>query len=174
MTSTLDQPTKRKDDTMIQNLNFNGIPLLINWVQGEGFGPEDAPKSAGIYAQIHWLDRAARIGQSANIRNRVREATSWARGMHLGIRRASDLRRTSPICERVKATGSDGFAYFLISDDKRLADKETRLACEAYLFGWFQAISASDGWTDWNLERVQKKFRTAYDEALCEFQLHPT
>ncbi|WP_198133597.1 hypothetical protein [Roseovarius sp. TM1035] len=123
---------------------FRDIPLHVNWIKGEGFLASDAPGSPGLYAQIYWPEHAARIGQSSNIRNRLREATAWANAMRRGTARDNQLRRTSELCVRVKATGNQGFEYFLISDFEGLAGQSIRLECEAFLFGWFLSFGLAD------------------------------
>lgn len=149
---------------------FRDIPLHISWIKGEGFLAVDAPRSSGLYAQIYWPEYAVRIGQSSNVRNRLREATTWANAMHLGTARESQLRRTSELCERVKATGNEGFEYFLISGNEAFSDKNLRLECEAFLFGWFQSFGEPNGWKNWNKEGVRKNLRLVFEEGMMANQ----
>lgn len=127
------------------------------------------PRSPGLYAQVYWPDRAVRIGQSANIYHRLREATAWASAMNNGTARESQLRRTSALCERVKATGNEGFEYFVVADHPTLSDRALRLECEAFLFGWFAATAAAGDWRNWNEERVQVELRPIFEAA---YQTH--
>lgn len=145
---------------------FRDIPLHVSWIKGKGFLAPDAPRTPGLYAQIYWPEHAVRIGQSSNIRNRLREATAWANAMHLGTARDSQLRRTSELCERVKATGNEGFEYFLISDCENLAEQSLRLECEAFLFGWFMSFGEPNGWRNWNKEGVRRDLRSIFEEGM--------
>ena len=147
---------------------FKGIELNVNWAEGEGFSASDAAAVAGLYAQVYWPDRAVRIGQSSNIRNRLREATAWANAMHRGRASEDQLRRTSELCERVKATGNEGFEYFLISRDQRLFEASLRLECEAFLFGWCESRSEQGAWKNWNREKVRKDLTPLFDEGASE------
>jgi len=144
-------------------MKFEDIELNVSWVEGEGFFAQDAPSVAGLYAQIYWPDRAVRIGQSSNIRNRLREASAWANAMHHGTAHENQLRRTSDLCERVKATGNEGFEYFLISSDQQLVEASLRLKCEAFLFGWFKSRSEKSVWKNWNKEKVRKDLIPHFD-----------
>lgn len=151
---------------------FRSIPLHVNWVKGEGFSASEAPKVPGLYAQVYWPEYAVRIGQSSNIRNRLREATAWANAMHRGTARDSQLRRTSELCERVKATGNEGFEYFVISEYQGFSEQLLRLECEAFLFGWFAASGEPNGWRNWNKEGIRKDLRPIFDEGnavFCQF-----
>ena len=143
---------------------YRDIELHVDWVEGYGFRPSVAPSSSGLYAQIYWPDRAVRIGQSSNIVQRLREATSWANAMCEGTAPEDQLRRTSALCQRVKQTGNEGFEYFLISDDPRFTDHSLRLEYEAFLFGWFQSNCELSGWINWNLERPRKELMPIFNE----------
>ncbi len=143
---------------------FREIELHVDWVDNRGFQPSDAPSLPGLYAQIYWPERAVRIGQSSNIKQRLSEATAWANAMRNGTAAENQLRRTSELCQRVKQTGNEGFEYFLISDDPRFSEKSLRLECEAFLFGWFQSNSEHNRWKNWNLERPRKELMPIYNE----------
>lgn len=143
---------------------FRDIHLNVTWVEGSGFNPTNAPSSSGLYAQVYWPDRAVRIGQSSNIRQRLREATAWVHAMHQGTAPENQLRRTSELCERVKETGNEGFEYFLISDDRCFSDHSLRLECEAFLFGWFESNDEHNGWKNWNREKPRKELMSIFNE----------
>ena len=61
-----------------------------------------------------------------------------------------DLRRTSPIAEAAKATGAEGFEFYVVSDDPRLNDKELRQGTERFLFKWAEQ---ADGFVSWNRQK---------------------
>lgn len=153
-------------EQMLKVLTFGGVPLLVEWMEGKGLSAHEMPRSPGLYAQIYWPDRAVRIGQSSNIHTRLREATAWANAMHLGTAREKQLRRKSELCERVKATGNEGFEYFVVSNHPCLSEKTLRMGCEVFLFGWFEATGASLGWKNWNKERVRSDLRPIFEETL--------
>mgnify|MGYP005862266707 CR=1 FL=1 len=149
---------------------YRGLYLHVNWIKGSGFYARDAPKSSGLYAQIYWPEKAVRIGQSSDIRSRLSEATAWAKAMHLGTARVEQLRRTSEICERVKATGNSDFEYFVISESPEFSDKAFRLECEAFLFGWFASFAKARKWKNWNREKLQSKFKPFFEEGMQSFE----
>lgn len=102
---------------------YQGLDFLMSWQEGAGRSAPEMPGLPGIYAQVFWPRRAARIGQTGNMRNRLREATSWAEGMHRGTARPSQLRRTSDLSMQVKASGNAGFEYFVVCADTSLSDE---------------------------------------------------
>lgn len=152
---------------------FRNIYLNVNWSKGGGFSARDAPRSPGLYAQVYFPEPAVRIGQSSNIRNRLREATSWANRMHLGTASVEQLRRPSELCKRVKATGNSGFEYFLISGSPELSDKAFRLECEAFLFGWCVSFAEATGWKNWNEEKVKLNLIPFFEEGIQYFKKLP-
>ncbi len=151
-------------------VQYEGVRFSVNWRPGHGFDRQRAPRGSGLYSQIYWPDRAVRIGQSSNIYSRVREAMAWAKNMQEGTARESQLRRTSPICERVKATGNAGFEFYTISADPRLKGRELRMECEAFLFGWFEATKEAGHWESWNLERIRFDLKPIYEDAFRSYQ----
>jgi hypothetical protein len=162
-------PASETEILVTDPLMFRDAPLHVDWREKTGLSAEQMPRAAGLYAQIYWPDRAVRIGQSANIYSRLREATTWARDMQSGTARASQLRRTSELCERVKKSGNEGFKYFTISSHPMFVDESLRRECEAFLFGWFAATAAGKKWRNWNGERVRSELRAVFDDA---FRMH--
>jgi len=153
---------------------FREIELHVDWVEACGFQPSTAPSLPGLYAQIYWPERAVRIGQSSNIKQRLKEATAWANAMYNGTAPENQLRRTSDLCQRVKQTGNEGFEYFLISDDQRFSEQSSRLECEAFLFGWFQSNYEYNCWKNWNLERPRKELMSIFNEGSSHQPMDPT
>lgn len=149
-------------------VTYKHIPMLLEWDDCKGVSASQMPRTAGLYAQVYRPDRAVRIGQAHNIHTRLRQATAWANRMKMGREREAQLRRMSELCQRVKATGNDGFEYFLVSDHPDLEGKEFRMECEAYLFGWLETTAERNGWRNWNTERIQVQLRPIYMQARQE------
>lgn len=117
-------------------LVVEGILLNVDWVKANDVPVDALPRSAGVYAQIHWKSNGVRIGESSNIRQRHQESRSWLRGMHDGTADATQLRRNNVFCQAAKRDGEAGFGHCVISTDPALEDKGLRDEIERYLFAW--------------------------------------
>lgn len=125
-----------------------GLSLKVFWRPGLGTVPDRLPNTAGIYAEIYWPERGIRIGETGrSIRGKIRHDLRWFESMKNGTAPAAQLRRTLPIAMAAKRTGSDGFEFFTVCDDPRLADKQLRQDTERFLFRWVRAHSDL---VDWN------------------------
>jgi len=67
--------------------------------------------------------------------------------MHNGTAPPEQLRRTLPIAQAAKATGAEGFEFYVVSDDPLLEDKALRQDCERFMFEW---VRRAPGFVDWN------------------------
>ena len=129
---------------------FKKIRLNIEW-SGRGLPVNALPTKPGIYAEIYRPERGVRIGETGrSIRGKIKHDIRWFRSMGDGTAPKAQLRRTLPIAEAAKKTGDVGFAYFVVSCDNRLEDKELRQACERQLFEW---VRQQPNWADWNRQR---------------------
>jgi len=127
-----------------------GIPLSTEFKQGFGLAVERLPDSPGIYAEVYWPQRGLRIGETGrSIRGKLGHDFRWFNGMHDGTAPERDLRRTSPICQAAKATGAEGFEFYVVSTDPRLADKALRQETERFLHDWAER---APGFVNWNFQ----------------------
>ncbi len=132
------------------SLIYRGIHLSVDW-SGNGLAVPELPTLPGIYAEIYVSERGVRIGETGrSIRGKIQHDIRWFSSMHDGTAPPEQLRRTLPIAEAAKRTGADGFAFFVVSCDPRLGDKQLRQDCERHLFEWVRNHSH---WIDWNRQR---------------------
>ncbi|TNF58722.1 MAG: hypothetical protein EP307_11780 [Rhodobacteraceae bacterium] len=123
------------------------VALNVDWT-GPGLPVDALPTTAGIYAEIYRPERGVRIGETGrSIRGKIRHDIAWFRAMRDGTAPDSQLRRTLPIAEAAKRTGDVGFAFFVVSEDPRLRDKDLRQSCERFMFDW---VRRQSDWIDWN------------------------
>lgn len=129
-------------------VSHRGIALSVNWTVGGGLAVDALPNQAGIYAEVYWSERGVRIGETGrSIRGKIRHDVRWFNSMRDGTAPPEQMRRTLPIAQAAKATGAQGFEYFVVSADPRLEDKALRQDCERFMFEW---VRAAQGFVDWN------------------------
>ncbi len=131
-------------------LNFEGIELNVNWVKGEGLDPNSLPTSPGVFVEVYWRPKpdegigetgkpGVRIGQAGkSIRANIRHDIRWFEGMKNRTEKQEQLRRTLPIAMAAKATGKDGFEFYVASDNPRLENKNLRQRCKSRLFDFIR------------------------------------
>jgi hypothetical protein len=128
-------------------LRFKDIELNISWVAGTG-SPANLPALPGVYAEIHWPSRGLRIGETGrSIRAKIAHDLRWFRAMQDGTAGLAQLRRTLPIALAARMTGADGFEFYVVSCDPRLAEKPLRQEVERYMFDW---VRGEADYVDWN------------------------
>ncbi|WP_413875198.1 hypothetical protein [Albidovulum sp.] len=131
-----------------RHVNYRGIDLFVGWENGSGVAVSELPAKAGVYAEIYWPERGVRIGETGrSIRGKIRHDIRWFTSMMDGSAPPEQLRRTLPIAEAAKATGAQGFEFFVVSDNPLLAEKNLRQECERFLFRW---LATAQGWVNWN------------------------
>lgn len=129
---------------------WEGIELNIDW-SGKGLAVDQLPTSAGIYAEVYLPERGVRVGETGrSIRAKIRHDIRWFRSMRDGTAPEHQLRRTLPIALAAKKTGETGFAFFVVSSDHRLQEKNLRQSCERFLFDW---VRDHPDWVDWNRQK---------------------
>ena len=129
---------------------WKGIELDVEW-SGKGLAVDRLPTSPGVYAEIYLPERGVRIGDTGrSIRGKIRHDTRWFRSMHDGTAPEHQLRRTLPIALAAKQTGETGFAFFVVSSDPRLQEKNLRQSCERFMFDW---VRDHPDWVDWNRQK---------------------
>ena len=120
-------------------IEFRGIELNVNWVTGQGTSVNELPTCAGVYAEIYWPERGVRIGETGiSIRGKIRHDIRWFESMRNGTAAPNQLRRTLPIAMAAKKSGSNGFEFYVVSEDSNLTDKEIRQECERFMFKWLE------------------------------------
>lgn len=130
---------------------LDGVPLFTDFREGQGTPVDVLPVTAGIYAEVYWPLRGLRIGETGrSIRGKIKHDIRWFKSMHDGSAPPEQLRRTLPIAQAAKATGSLGFEFFVVSAEPRLADKDLRQAAERSLFLW---ADATEDFENWNRQR---------------------
>ncbi len=135
-------------DTFIE---YAGVQLNVEWSSATAILAENLPRCPGIYCEIYLPERGVRIGETGrSIRAKIQHDIRWFTSMCDGTAPQSQLRRTLPIAEAAKKTGAEGFAFFVVSADPRLVDKDLRQTCERHLFAW---VRAHCSWIDWNRQR---------------------
>lgn len=135
-------------DNVAEFLNFEGIRLNVFWLPERSRSPELLPDKPGLYAEVYWPERGVRIGETGrSIRGKIRHDIRWFKSMHAGTAPPEQLRRTLPIALAAKRSGDEGFGFYPISVDPRLADKEFRQNAERFLFSW---VRSQRQWVDWN------------------------
>jgi hypothetical protein len=91
------------------------------------------------------------IGETGDsIRGKIRRNIYWFKRMHNGTAPPEQLRRTLPIAEAAKATGHEGFEFYVVSDDPRLKEKALRQETERFLHAW---AKQADGFVNWNRQK---------------------
>lgn len=137
-----------KDNGIVEHL---GIRLNTNWRPDNGSPVDELPTTAGLYAEIYWAQNGVRIGETGiSVRGKIRHDIRWFESMKNGTAPEAQLRRTLPIAQAAKATGTIGFSFYLVSADPQLQDKLLRQECERFLFGW---VSRHKELVDWNRQR---------------------
>ena len=151
----------------MDSLLFKNIELNVNWSPELDVPVSRLPKSAGIYAEIHWRSHGVRIGESVNIKYRIAQATGWFKGMHNGTEHPNQLRRNNIFCQAAKRDGHEGFSHYVVSTDSRLHDKELRKEVEFFLFDW---VASHALYKDFNF---QKGYRNTLGfENLIDAEMH--
>jgi len=142
-----DTSNVRADSKNAPVLDFKGIKLYVDWTPQSAASIEELPTCAGVYAEIHWPKRGVRIGETgASIQGKILHDIRWFKGMHDGTESPDQLRRTIPIAMTAKEHGASGFAFYVISDDERLRDKQLRQDCERHLFKYVEQHPDFDSW----------------------------
>lgn len=142
-----EQPDDEPDSTSPLTIDFSGIKLNVDWTPENAMPVERLPACAGIYAEIHWPKRGVRVGETGvSIRGKIRHDIRWFQGMHDGTEAPDQLRRTIPIAKTAREHGASGFAFYVVSDDPRLRDKQLRQECERYLFRYLEQHPDYDSW----------------------------
>jgi len=91
--------------------------------------------------------RGVRIGETGvSIRGKILHDIRWFQGMHAGTEKPEQLKRTIPIAKTAKEHGASGFAFYVVSDDPRLTDKQLRQDCERHLFKYLEEHPDYDSW----------------------------
>jgi hypothetical protein len=89
-----------------------------------------------------------RFGETGrSIRGKICHDIGWFKSMHNRTAPLAQLRRTLPIAEAAKATGVEGFEFYVVSNDPRLEDKALRQDTERFLFAWADRAA---GFVNWN------------------------
>lgn len=135
--------------------DFKGLFLFTDFKPGSGLTVKQLPNRPGIYAEVYWPERGLRFGETGvSIRGKIRHDIYWLNTMHRGTAKEADLRRTIPIAQAAKATGVEGFEFYVVSDDPQFEDMSLRQEAERFMFDWAEQ---SEEFVSWNLQRSWRR-----------------
>ncbi|GLQ07348.1 hypothetical protein [Sneathiella chinensis] len=114
-------------------MECQGVKLNIDFKRGKS---REIPAGPGILAEIYWKEKGILFRESANIGGLSKSHMRWADSHKDGVPPAREAGRNGKIARLAKEKGADGAEHFLVSGDKRLTDKNLRLACKRHLQEW--------------------------------------